>query len=425
MYTFGLEAISRQSDLFFKELSSCIADAMKKIDRKKDYDNIDEEMKALSAIIKHHTNLRIAPSLGTEIGPAISVPDLTRNSSLRSPVQSYMQGANLQHDLWDADGLIKGRIDYKNNWVDGYYATVPFVMYLPKDIFHKKSNFTPEELAAIILHEVGHAFMYLALLAYTTITTFHMHFIANRWISATPKERELWLIAIARTKGGKDAIDVAEVAKCDDVNVVEVMVISAVNENMRSEIGYSYYEMVAFETMADHYATRCGAGRDLVTALDKLFTTGRILEKRSVGTYIMIEVFKFVVLCFNIPIISSMFRGIATRMVGYDFGSPLYDKPQDRIRRIKMSLIDDLKNENLKVEDKYEIVETIKYIDTILDTTSDRRQWVALVLEKMAFTNTYRQRKGQLFYRELEVLANSDLYVRSAELETLKGNKND
>lgn len=421
MYTFGLESISRQSDAFFKELTAAVKETRENYGRNKTSDDIDDNLKHIAAVIKHHTNLIVTPSVGTMHGPSITVPDLYRNSAIRSPFNAYLQNADLQRKLWENDGVVVGKVDYKNGYVDGYYAEVPFVMYLPSAIFKASSGFTNGEIAAIMLHEVGHAFVYLSLLAYTATTSLLMTFISNKWVSATPKDREHWLVSINRTRGN-DAIDVKELAKTDDVKVVEVVVISTLNETIRSEIGFSYYEMVAFETMADNYATRYGAGRELATALDKIYTSAANIQKRSFGVYLFVEVFKTLPYLLKGNVFISIWRTVAGRLISYDFGSPLYDTPFDRIGRIRLDMIDVIKDFDLSGEDKEAAIAGIAELDKILDTTKDHRQFVSLVLEKIPFTKTAQQRKGALFYRELEMLASSNLYVRSAELDTLKGN---
>lgn len=416
MYTFGLEAISRQSDAFFKELTSAVTEAVKKY-KSSDPDIIEEDLKAMSAIIKHHTNLTITPSIGN-MGPAIGIPDLYRRSAIRSPFNDYMYNADLQRKLWESDGVVVGKVNFKTGYVDGFYATIPFTMYMPHHIFQRNSGFSAEEIAAIMLHEVGHAFICVALLAHTTVTTFLLNFISNNWISATKKEREHWLISINRTKGD-NAIDVEALAAIDDVKVVEVVIIASVNDEMRSEMGYSYYEMVAFESMADNYATRYGAGRALATALDKYHYAN--IQKRDLNAYLILELFKIVPFLLPSSLFVELWKRISRKFIAYDFGCPLYDSPFDRIRRIRMGMIDDIKNFELSDKDKKEALNEIKQLDEILTTTKDRRQFIALVLEKISFTETAKRRRGAEFYRELEMLASSNLYVRSAELDLLKG----
>lgn len=416
MHTFGLEAISRQGDAFFKELTSAVTEAVKKF-KSSDPDIIEEDLKAMSAIIKHHTNLTVTPSIGL-FGPAIGIPDLYRRSAVRSPYNDYLQNADLQRKLWESNGAVVGKVDFKNGYVDGFYANVPFVMYMPIAIFKRGSGFTAEEIAAIMLHEVGHAFICVALLAHTTVTTFLMNFISNNWISATPKEREHWLISINRTRG-ENAIDVAELAKVDDVKVVEVVIISVVNDAMRSELGYSYYEIVAFESMADNYATRYGAGRALATALDKYHFAS--IQKRNLNAYLILELFKILPFILPSNFLIDLWKKISNKLISFDFGCPLYDSPFDRIRRIRMAMIDDIKDFEMSNSDKEMALNEIKRLDEILTTTKDRRQFIALVLEKISFTEVAKRRRGAEFYRELEMLASSNLYVRSAELDLLKG----
>ena len=414
----GMESIAFQSGLFFKELAMVCQEIKEHLDDKPDKNRLKEQFKQLAGIIKSHTGLNPVFEIA-EFGPAVAVPDLLKNHSLSEMAsRDYFSGGESLSAITTKGGPLKGTVNLKESKVTGFFSEVPFTIYMPTWIFVKNTNFTAAEIASTLLHEVGHVFVYMEYLNRGVTTNVILSALSRKWANADDKEREVILISAAQalklTSGG---LDCAELSKTNKFDIVEAVIVTSVLEQSRSELGGSEYDLVNFEYLSDEFATRHGAGRDIVTALDKLHKFGSYeMAYRSLPKYLMMEVAKVVLLLHPATCIFALL-GIWGDNSDND---NVYDLAPDRFRRVRNQLIERVKLKNIPKEHQEQLLQDIAVIDDVIVKLNDRRTVTTLILEKVfTFTKTSRRRKQLELQRELEALAFNNLFIKSAQLDSL------
>jgi hypothetical protein len=411
----GLESIDFQSGEFHRELTARIEEIMTSMKEKGAKLNKDR-VQDLADVVEKYTNLSVLFDADKGFGPAVVPPDLIKNHALRREMdRAIMGGTDSIKQLRSNGGIVKGRVSLKDSTVDGWYKELVTTIYLPFDFFVGGPKFTPGEASAIILHEVGHIFVYLECLSRTITTNVVLSHLSKKWAGYTPGEREVVL------KTAKDALDLPDgsvdtktLATNTDPLVVETIYATQAAKQIVSEIGSGAYDNVSFEALADDFAARHGAGRDIVTALDKMYRSQMNIAYRGIAGYLFWEVAKIAMLTI-FPAIS-----LIVMINDHESSSSSYDKPNDRFRRIKNQLIERLKDRSQPPAIKEQLLQDIALINDILDKLNDRRQLFTLLLEKVfIFTDNRKRRDSLVLQRELEELAFNSLYVKSTELETL------
>jgi len=416
----GLESIDFQNGLFFKELTLCTQEMLELGKNSNFKDLLSEKATQLTKIIKSHTNLTIDVNCG-EHGPCVNIPDLYKNHALRdAALREYMSGSVGINAINQNGGILKGKVSLKNSNVSGFFSEIKFDIYLPYMMYAPTAaiKLTAEEISACILHEVGHAFVFLEYLSRMVTTNVVMSCLNKEWVGNTPKEREIILVA-ARTALQLDVseLDTKELSTATDFSVVEAVTMTAVGRSIRSELNSGNYDNVSYEYLSDEFATRHGAGRHLVTGLDKMNRFVGDIANRTLVAYLRVEIAKFLWL---------LFPGFgwlaAATMISYDHdgATSVYDKPIDRFRRTRNQLVQRVKLKSISEHEKKQLLEDINVIDEVMEKMNDRRQVASLLLEKVFIWSESAKRRSQLeLQRELEALAFNNLYVKSAQLDDL------
>lgn len=412
----GMESIVYQDNAFHKELSSYFKSLFSFV---ADYgeeatlEDLAPHAAELSQIIKHRTKMSVDIEFHF-FGTFVQPPQILKNHVLFNDLaRKYGSGNQAVEALNKAGGLLGGTVDLRSATVGGFFSEVTSTIFIPIVEFFYTLKITPEEAAAIILHEIGHIFLVFEFFTTTTSAAIVMQQVSKEWISATPKHRKYFLTSISKAlEISNGDLDPEALSAVDDSQVVESIVFSNVVSARRSELGTLAYDMVNYEALADDFALRFGAGRHLVTALEKMDRHYDTLSYRTLPGYMVMEILKVL-----------MFIGvgpIVLILLALDRDNANYDRPIDRLRRIRDGITARLKDKNLSTKVREELVEDIRIIDIAMERYSDRRQWSTLFMEMFGNTFASKRRNQTLFYRELEAMANNPLYARAAELDLNK-----
>lgn len=398
----SLESINFQSTQFFDELTLAM-EAIDKLDRSKVAGSDEEER--LSRLIKEYTNLNITVSFGQYM-PCIQVPDVSKNNILiQNYLRNYIDGVDGLAFLQKNDGAMRGKVDLARNKVSGVFAEFPATIRMPLTMVG--SQYTARQKAAVVLHEVGHLFSYCEFMAGTATVNQALSSMSKALDhSGGVEEREIIMLSVKKALKLPD-LNEKELAKTTDKKIIEMVVISAVARESRSQLGRSIYDSNSWEYLADQYAARCGAYRDLVTALDTLYRGSHNISFRSLPSYLFVEVLKIAFLFF-VPALTI----ILAAMDGTDAA---YDRPGARMLRIRSQLIENLKDKKLDKEDVLRLEEDVRVIDTVLKDVNDRRQFFELVWDVISPT-ARKDRNYTHLQQELERLATNDLFLKAAQL---------
>jgi len=428
---FSMESIDFQNDSFFKELTILFAEVGTELKGKS-----KDEMIVMSStyserftdVVRKYTKSSIVATIDNNmltrfIGPYSMSPQLSKNHVLVDQLRrEYLSNKDFKANINKSISSLVGSIDLRNGQVSGVFTKMPAEVHIPIGML-TSWGMTAEESAAIALHEIGHIMTFFEFIARTASTNQVLAYVAKNYNDSTYIEREKILYDVKEILRLK-SLNPSELAKMDKLENVNIVIISDCVAQTRSELGSNIYDSNAWEQLADEYAARMGAGRALVTSLEKLMKGDFLIRGRA--AYYMLEAYKILLLIVG-GILSVTpgvnFVGIVTLLwyfshVSVDSNKRTgeYDTPRDRLQRIRNQLVEAVKDKTIPVETVKQYVEDIEVIDGVMKNIPGNRQLYDVVRE---YVNPYarKYRNQMLLQRELEDLANNDLFVAAAELK--------
>jgi hypothetical protein len=415
----ALESIDFQKNgAFYKELTTICTE----LEGKNANEITDSEIAMqLPAVIKHHTGMNVTTLWGPEDFAAY--PPLANNNNplwnrLNMFEREEMTNGDADKILYQLQSNPIGRVNLKSGMVSGIYAEFVSTLSLPVQVFSGKA-FTPEEKAAGILHELGHLFNYFVFIAHTVTTNQILAAISKKYDQTTNiKEREVILTKV-KSVAQLGELDAEALSKSNEKKVVEVVVVTSLVKEFESALGSNIYDMNSWEALADQYATRQGAGRALVTFLDKANKAGDHIGYRGTARYMFMEVVKLMwaalaPFTFGISLIPLL---IACVQDSVDSGGT-YDTLRNRFGRVRDQVVEAMKDKKQTPEQLTALTQDLTTIDELLSHVKDRQQLFGYVADFIS--PWHRKRISQeKMQRSLEQLAHNDLFVRAANLKQL------
>lgn len=370
----------------------------------------------IAAVIKRFTNMDLKVST-IGLSPSVQVPSINRNHVFITQAQrrsfTNMRGKDLVASA--KNGVVKGSVNIQTGKVHGVFEDTQSVIFMPAK-YIKDERYTTAELAAITLHEIGHLFTHYEYITRTATTNQVLEGLSRELAyTSQPEQVEAVLISVREALKLKD-LDVKELAKSSDKKTVELVVLTSVIEETKSQLGSDIYDVNSWEMLADNYAARHGAGKDLVVALSKL-QGGIHSSYRSTGLFLFLEAVKLVTLFGSVaglvggmPLLAGLSYVTFSTLFALDLNTEYYDRPGHRARRIRDQVTLRLRDRDISAEEKKQLEDDLVLIDDVLKTINDRRQVLSLLSGVIfkSVRNRYRQEQLQ---SELEQLAHNDLFL--------------
>jgi len=377
----------------------------------------------LNKVVEHHTGLNVAFNLGN-IDPSVNIPNVDRNNILiNSFIRNFINSADGVKLINNASGSVRGKVNLNTGMVSGIFSEVKSIINLPTDML-SSTKYTAEEIAAITLHEVGHLFVYYEYMS-RTVTTNQMLAGLSKALdkSDTVAERESVLINVKKAMNLTE-LDEKTLAKSTNNKVVEIVVISNISREVKSELGSNIYDFSTWEYLADQYAARQGAGRHLATGLEKIYKGTWNISFRSLPVYLAMEATKAllviapIVLAATTGIILGSVVSIGIILMGMDSDTPTYDRPGERMKRIRDQIVENLKDKRLSKDDVERLEADIVAIDVILKDIEDRRQWIGAIIDTVS-SSARKAHNQEVLQKELEDIAVNELFIKAALLSKI------
>lgn len=346
------------------------------------------------------------------LGAFIEVPVLSNNAATTNRVIQDMTKNREAMAIFGTSDVTFAGIDRANGKLSGFYSKIPFKLYLTELAV---ANLSPEQLAALCLHEVGHIWSYCELLTYGVVTNQALKTARDAFLSRDTNEK----LKILRIVGDTD-VSYAQVDGLDEKQYLDQIAVRVSHKlDIARENGDSnWYDRSTFEYLADQYAVRQGAGAHLVSALELIRNdiASETFYATKIGAALASTV-KMGLLILGTPYVTGpilLALGIMGRTTVLN-DSGTYDTAPDRYRRIIQSAIGALKNRNISRELRRSTLEDIVLIEKVLGTLNSS---VSINhIAKHIFIGKYRRGvREKLRQQELEALANNDLYRQSASL---------
>lgn len=419
-----MESVGFQSDMLYKQLTG----AFGKLGKDSTTNDFIDASLEIGKMVQHVTGMSIRLTFD-EIGNGayMIIPELTAQHALMASSDFSLSNTDGLSMIRKAKTAIKGSVDTKRNTVDGVFKDITLSIHMPMKDF--KSNFlTAEESAGVFLHELGHGFIYFLYLSRTCTTNQILAGLTKGLDgSDTYGNKQILLTEVAKSVG-LSGVDVNTLAATTDKRVIHVVVVTALQQEYAKETGYDIYDRTANEALADQYATRMGAGRALVTGLDKSYRKYDNMSYRTTHAYLLLEAAKVSILLlspfFAVTVpgftnLSAWMAIVGLTMIAADateFGmAGRYDMPGDRFGRVRAQLVEKIKNRDLSQDEVKAVTSDIDAIDSLMAAINDRRQLFGVVQDFLTSRRRYG-RDMKLLQQSLEKLAANDLFVAAARI---------
>lgn len=432
MHRFALEEIRFQDDNFMPKMADVIrpyTGGSEFLSRKKQTD-LCREMEALVFNRFGFESEFICSTDGAYILP----PDITANNALLSMDSKYLSGEDGLKMIKQAKGSINGSINLEKATVSGFFSKFRPKINIDLTML-KGKRFTPEEIAAVNLHEIGHFFTICEMISHV-VSTNRVLVGVDKALRNQPDPKQIEFIlreAGAQLDVEKSVIE--EAVKSPDLKTSVVVLVAASCKSVRSEYGNPLYDYNGCEMMADQFATRMGAGRELMTALDKFHSDfgetwattrttwllktiadliGQFCASAFVGSLFLFANTTLAFIVFGI-ILSLFFIGSA-KSGGLYYSDVLYETPEQRCLRVRRQLIQLSKDPKVSQFAAKKIIEDCAELQRIANQYKELESFWAIV-GRFLFSSTREKLKSVEFQRNLEKLALNDLFLKSLELK--------
>lgn len=389
---------------------------------------------SIGECIKEYTNINVDVSIG-DVPMMTEPPMIDKNSPMVEGYgwkESSLSKRGLEDIRKSKNQEQRALLDPNKSYVHGYFANMaPVRQYLNAPMIYGNKGtlykifdgreYTSAEISAIILHEVGHLWAFLEMMVH--------YRTSNQILSAMSREldgtvdfgkREL-IIREAASQLQLEKVDSTALSNKNNLTIYTIFISNMARTN-KSQTGDGY-DINSFEALADQFAARHGAARDLTTGLAKLYK-GTIYRRGWIG-YMFAELVKVALLGLGVfelatgNIIGSMQTAIILfTLVLSDSHHEWYDKGGARFKRIRNQLVEELKNPDLSKESSHRIRYDIEIIDKVSEDFKDRTQLIGLVYDYLTPAGI-SDRKQIEFQQALEELAANKLFFYSNKIKHL------
>lgn len=291
---------------------------------------------------------------------------------------------------------------------------------------------SPKEVAAIMLHEVGHAYTHIEYsyrsAVMTTSINDSLKIASNKGYST---KETLLLVGEVASKD-KDYI-----AKNKDKNIIAITLntLDAIvsNEGLR----YSNLNSIDSEQKADEFASMFGLGVELTSALEKFQHSGAIIlndiRYGSILPYLAKIVFASMVVIYvfmSLPIVGAIIALVGAYLVpkiiitllteGMTTAEYTYDVGRRRIERLRLDYIRQVRNPDLPVEIKSMLADAVYAMDIIIKNSKDDDEYdLGDKLYHLLSNKASDARDAKRFEQLTEDLIENHLHADTVQLDKL------
>lgn len=417
------EAIDFQTSEFGDKITKLLDKILKSKNGKEA--DASPEAKELIKTVEDYTGLKLDLKFNTDYPPCMMPIHINPDTILGDSVYKsyYIKDAN--KIIKDLEENTKTFVDLKNAKVGGAFSVVPTKIWMGLGTL-KNSGLSASECAAVLAHEIGHAFVAYEL-AFNTIQTNQILLANHKALLSGDRKLFEYSLKVTEKKIGATSGVYTELKDETDEKIVTTVVMAKMREVRKSELGTSAYDKNTYEALADNFATRMGFGRSLVTGLEKitrhyggpeysygvrfsvlLVQLAGVGYFMSVGAMISGAVGAFVV---GLPILLLFSWGTSD---GSEYTNT-YDKLQTRYKRIREQLINRLKSKTIDQAIVNEVLGDLKIVDEIVKNAVNYTTPLG-VLGNIIFPSNWILSSRKNAQRLLEELSANDMFVKAAQL---------
>ena len=422
---YAAEAIDFQSPQFADDIVKLIEKIMKCKNGKEA--DASPEAAELRKTFEKQTNLKLNIKFNTEYPPCMMPIHINPNTILGDDIFKSYYTKDANKIMKELEEGTKSYIDLKNAKVGGIFSTIDTQIYMGfKNL--KSYGINAREITAVLMHEVGHAFVAYEL-AFNTIQTNQILLSLHKSLLDNDQKLFEYTLKMTERKIGAESAVYTELKDVKDSKVVTTVVMAKMMERRKSELGTAAYDKSTYEALADNYATRMGLGRDLVTGLEKITkmyggpeysgSTRFLLNLSQLGAISYFMILGFVAS----PVLGLIFGGGLTLLISWldSVGNEythVYDKLKVRFKRIREQIVGRLKNKQIPADVVKRALEDLAVIDKAINEAGDFTTLMGL-LGNIIYPGNWFLGSRINAQRKIEELAANDLFVKAAQLRSI------
>lgn len=329
-------------------------------------------------------------------------------------------------------------IDLKTSRVGGVFSQMQNRVFMSRALLEDRS-FSSEEVAAIVIHELGHLYSYFETLAYTTSSNAVINTAVEALRSTDNPTEKMRLVTSSLSvfsSFNREAVDA--IANESNSDAVRTMLLKTMEEAEQDRVNTllgnhsNAYNTRSIEFMADQFAVRHGAALALASAQHKMAKLVTPDYGRSKLSFYAVQAARISLLAATWAVTAVgvstgaggaavfLFGPVMTAIVGMMAGASAVEDdhnsdPSERIAQIKQDLVQLLKNNKLDASLRKQILHDVDAIDALRAEIKEHQGIFRFVWRNVAPTGR-RQSKIREFQKGLEELINNDLFLYANRL---------
>lgn len=446
-----LEAIDYQrNDRFGPELETIVGqfvDMVKSGTASKYIEGNKELKDKFNKLVLDRTGINVYLITDKQMAGIIPNVYTPNNSLLTSETSAILSGElNSLHGtglLYNKSSDFKlGAVDYKNARISGWFSQQPLPLFINFIELINEHGLTVPEITAVILHELGHAFEGASEVSKLNSSNRVIADAVKRINGVAPEERQEFVYKELQKLDQDLSVKDVEGLQSSNPVVFGVSTFRTVISIVRSLSGSSRHDTTAFESLSDSFATRFGYAEYLATGLDKIVNDRKTRLTQEcfsiLRAYLVFDtvvgILSIIRLIFNAKghAVEEIIKFALSRLVSVipnayyslrfiknereSSRDMTYDLNKDRFIRVRNDLVNSMKDPAIDIKTRRAVLEQIKFIDTIVDKTSNQRGYLNLLglIISPKDRSTYNAIKAQ---QEVEKMIANDIFVSVSKLK--------
>lgn len=319
-----------------------------------------------------------------------------------------------------------GTIDLDKARVGGLFSQYTHALYINFGLTLFTDNLLPSEVTAIVLHELGHAFTFYEYSDRCTAANRVMSTVLDALKEKPEKRNYTYIYRQIQSISDLTDKDVDELLSTPNPQILTGRLALILGQHISHEARVSKYDQTSSEQLADQFSTRFGYGRALVTGLDKIMAKYSFVNSQAMYSFsLLVEAATIVGAFASLALVPGVLTGIIAGLVvmmmsgsGDNNRDMTYDDLKIRYTRIRNDLIQQLKGDQISPAETKNLIETIKVMDELILKTANYKSLFNRLGNLFFSANRSAAREIQ-YQQQVERLVANDLFLKSAELQTL------
>lgn len=424
-FNYTQEAIAFQDGKLFNEVAAIFA----KVKSAGYTKGILKDLKLNETVFKH-TGISVSCEFHPETGWFhVYPPQISHNNIVLANADTFEWHYEVGMKLtYQSRVPLKGTVDTKRCRVGGVFSEMTSVVQMdPGFLTHSFYDMSPEEYAAIFLHELGHVFTYFEFLTETVTTNQYLSSITKRLLEINNYDDRV--VFISNVEHDLDMVvpDKDTLAKSNNGTSIYGVLVSSRRDAVRSSTDTWVYDYKTWEFLSDQFSIRVGSGKHLAAGLYKLVNAHGGIKTTRIDIFFSSVTMTLMSIGMIVgglsgagPVIFGI--GIFIATIGLMNAASIQLHPHDdnvqRLTRMKHEVLEQLKTEKISKEYRLVINDHVEAIEKMLKTMEDTRGMYETLFDYL-LPHKRNARNQYEFQMKMEKLAGNSMFLNSSKLQAL------